>query len=99
MRLLILRHARNWSYEVLEREARANLVYRDFIRLGAGKTPDAKTMGRWGLAVGPEVVKQIHQRLADNLINIGRANQFCARKVARLLRGSGFVRSSNKLAV
>ena len=63
LRLLLLKHIRNWSYEVLEREVRANLVYRDFTRVGAGKTPDAKTMGRWGLAVGPEVVKQIHQRL------------------------------------
>jgi IS5 family transposase len=63
LRLLLLKHIRNWSYEVLEREVRANLVYRDFTRVGAGKTPDAKTMGRWGLAVGPQVVKQIHQRL------------------------------------
>lgn len=63
LRLLLLKHIRNWSYEVLEREVRANLVYRDFTRVGAGKTPDAKTMGRWGLAVGPEEVKQIHQRL------------------------------------
>jgi len=63
LRLLLLKHIRNWSYEVLEREVRANLVYRDFTRVGAGKTPDAKTMGRWGLVVGPEVVKQIHQRL------------------------------------
>jgi IS5 family transposase len=63
LRLLILKHARNWSYEVLEREVRANLVYRDFTPVGAGKTPDAKTMGRWGLAVGPEVIKQVHQRL------------------------------------
>src|SRR6202163_4805960 len=63
LRLLILKHIRNWSYAVLEREVRANLVYRDFTRVGASKTPDAKTMGRWGVAVGPEVVKQIHQRL------------------------------------
>jgi len=46
LRLLILKHVRNWSYEVLEREVRANLVYRDFTRVGGGKTPDAKTMGR-----------------------------------------------------
>ena len=65
LRLLILKHIRNWSYGVLEREVRANLVYRDFTRVGAGKTPDAKTMGRWGVAVGPEVVKQIHQRLVQ----------------------------------
>jgi len=38
---------------VLEREVRANLVYRDFTRVGGTKMPDAKTMGRWGLAVGP----------------------------------------------
>jgi IS5 family transposase len=63
LRLLILKHVRNWSYGVLEREVRANLVYRDFTRVGAGKAPDAKTMGRWGIAVGPEVVKQIHERM------------------------------------
>src|SRR6202453_4209620 len=45
LRLLILKHIRNWSYGVLEREVRANLVYRDFTRVGAGKTPDAKTLG------------------------------------------------------
>ena len=63
LRLLILKHIRNWSYAVLEREVRANLVYRDFTRVGAAKTPDAKTMGRWGLAVGAEVIKQIHDRI------------------------------------
>jgi IS5 family transposase len=63
LRLLILKHVRNWSYVVLEREVRANLVYRDFTRVGGAKTPDAKTMGRWGIAVGPEVIKQIHERM------------------------------------
>jgi transposase, IS5 family len=51
-RLLIRKHVRNWSYGVLEREVRANLVYRDFTRVGAEKVPDAKAMGRWGLALG-----------------------------------------------
>ena len=63
LRLLILKHIRNWSYGVLEREVRANLVYRDFTRVGAGKTPDAKTMGRWGVALGADVIKQIHTRI------------------------------------
>src|SRR6266404_3897410 len=63
LRLLILKHVRNWSYEVLEREVRANLVYRDFTRVGGAKMPDAKTMGRWGLALGPQAVKQIHERM------------------------------------
>src|SRR6266852_5709739 len=65
LRLLILKHIRNWSYGVLEREVRANLVYRDFTRVGASKTPDAKTMGRWGLALGPDVIKQLHDRMVQ----------------------------------
>jgi len=63
LRLLVLKHIRNWSYETLEREVRANLVYRDFTRVGAGKVPDAKTMGRWGAALGPQVLKQVHERI------------------------------------
>jgi transposase, IS5 family len=63
LRLLILKHIRNWSYAVLEREVRANLVYREFTRVGSAKAPDAKTMGRWGMALGPEVIKQVHERL------------------------------------
>jgi transposase, IS5 family len=65
LRLLILKHVRNWSYHVLEREVRANLVYRDFTRVGGGKMPDAKTMGRWGLAVDPDTIKQIHDRIVQ----------------------------------
>jgi transposase, IS5 family len=65
LRLLILKHVRNWSYQVLEREVRANLVYRDFTRVGGSKMPDAKTMGRWGLAVGAETIKQIHDRVVQ----------------------------------
>ncbi len=63
LRLLILKHTRNWSYEVLEREVRANLVYRNFTRVGGAKMPDAKTMGRWGVALAPQVIEQIHDRI------------------------------------
>jgi transposase-like protein DUF772 len=65
MRLLLLKHIRNWSYEVLEREVRANLVYRDFTGVGAAKAPDCKTMGGWGLALGPETVEKIHARVVE----------------------------------
>ena len=37
LRMLLLKHLRNWSYGTLEREVRANLVYRDFTRVGGGK--------------------------------------------------------------
>jgi len=63
MRLLLLKHIRNWSFDVLEREVRANLVYRDFTRVGASKVPDSKSIGRWELALGPEEVQKIHERV------------------------------------
>ena len=62
LRLLVLKHARDWSYQTLEREVRANLVYRSFARIGGEKAPDAKTMGRLGQAIGGEVVEQLHGR-------------------------------------
>jgi IS5 family transposase len=65
VRLLVLKHVRNWSYGVLEREVRANLVYRNFTGVGAAKMPDAKTMGSWGRALGPRVIKQIHERIVQ----------------------------------
>jgi IS5 family transposase len=51
LRLLILKHVRNWSYEVLEREVRANLVYR-LHASESGKVLDAKTMVAGAVAVG-----------------------------------------------
>lgn len=63
LRLLLLKHIRNWSYAVLEREVRANLVYRQFTRVGAARVPDAKTLGKLGLALGPEVIEKLHQRV------------------------------------
>jgi transposase, IS5 family len=63
LRLLVLKHVRNWSYEALEREVRANLVYRDFTRVGGDKMPDAKTMSRWGRALGAQAIAQIHERM------------------------------------
>src|SRR5260370_8138438 len=73
LRLLILKHIRNWSYAVLEREVRANLVYREFTRVGGAKLPDAKTMGRWGVAVGPEAVNRIHEGMVKITPNKGLA--------------------------
>src|SRR5438128_11683615 len=43
MRMLVLKHTRNWSFQTLEREVRANLVYRTFTHIGAEKVTEAKT--------------------------------------------------------
>jgi len=63
LRMLILKHVRNWSYEVLEREVRANVVYRSFCRIGTEKVPDAKTLVRLGQAMGPETLGELHERI------------------------------------
>jgi len=63
LRLLVLKHVRNWSYGVLAREVRANLVYRQFTRMGPRRMPHPKTLGKLGLLLGPTVVQQLHQRV------------------------------------
>ena len=63
LRMLILKHVRNWSYEILEREVRANVVYRSFCRVGMEKVPDAKTLVRLGQVIGAETIAELHDRI------------------------------------
>ena len=63
LRMLILKHVRNWSYETLEREVRGNVVYRSFCRIGMEKVPDAKTLVRLGQAIGEETIGELHDRV------------------------------------
>lgn len=76
LRLLLLKHIRDWSDQTLVREVRANLVYREFTRIGGGKVPDDKTIGRLGRQLGPEVIYNLHQRVVaiaqDNNVVTGR---------------------------
>jgi transposase, IS5 family len=65
LRMMLLKHFRDWSFEDLTREVRANLVYREFTRIGGGKVPDDKTMGRLARQLGPEVVEKVHQRIVQ----------------------------------
>src|SRR4051794_36016338 len=63
LRLLLLKHVRNWSFDTLEREVKMNLAYRDFTRIGLGKVADAKTLARIAQALGGEVIAKLHARL------------------------------------
>ena len=65
LRMMLLKHIRNWSFGDLEREVRPNLLYREFTRIGSGKVPDAKTLGRQAQALGPEVIEPIHGRIVE----------------------------------
>jgi IS5 family transposase len=65
LRMMLLKHFRDWSFEDLTREVRANLVYREFTRIGGGKVPDDKTMGRLARQLGPAVVEKLHRRVVE----------------------------------
>ena len=65
IRMLMLKHLFDWSYDDLEREVRANLVYRMFTRIDAGEVPDAKTILKIARALGPEVIEQLHRQVVE----------------------------------
>jgi len=65
LRMLILKHLFDWSYDDLEQEVRANLVYRAFTRIDAGTVPDAKTILKIAGALGPDVIEQLHRQVVD----------------------------------
>jgi len=65
LRMLVLKHVRDWSYETLSREVRANLVYREFTRVGGEKVPDDRTMGNLARQLGPEVIERLHRRVVE----------------------------------
>jgi transposase, IS5 family len=80
LRMLLLKHIRDWSCAVLVREVRANLVYREFTRIGGGKVPDDKTIGRIARQIGPQVIGDLHQRIVD----IAQENKAVTGKKMRL---------------
>ena len=61
--MLVLKHLYRWSYDTLEHEVRANLVYRAFARIGTDAVPDAKTILKIARVLGPDVIAQVHAQL------------------------------------
>ena len=63
LRMLVLKHLRDWSFAECEREVRGSLVYRPFCRIDGERVPDAKTLIRLAALLGPAVLKAIVERL------------------------------------
>jgi transposase, IS5 family len=80
LRMLLLKHVRDWSFEVLSREVRANLVYREFTRIGGEKVPDDKTMGNLARQLGPEAIEKVHRRVVE----IAQQNQIATGRKMRV---------------
>lgn len=73
LRMLVLKHLYDLSYAELERQVRANLVYRAFARIGCERVPDEKTILKIAKALGPEVVATLHQRVVGLAVAAGVA--------------------------
>jgi IS5 family transposase len=63
LRMLVLKHLYDWSFDECEREVRGSLVYRAFCRIDCERVPDAKSLIRLSHVLGPEVFKAILDRL------------------------------------
>jgi IS5 family transposase len=63
LRMLALKHLRQWSYAELEREVNGSLVYRRFCRIDGGKVPDEKTMVRLGQLLDASVLRELFDRI------------------------------------
>lgn len=63
LRMLVLKHLFDWTFDECEREVRANLVYRAFCRIEGERVPDAKTLIRLAQVLDGATLKQLLARL------------------------------------
>src|SRR5262245_12940301 len=65
LRMLVLKHLYDWSFDECEREVRGSLVYRAFCRIDGERVPDAKTLIRLSHVLDGPVLKQLLDRLVE----------------------------------
>jgi IS5 family transposase len=65
LRMLVLKHLYDWSFDETEREVRGGLVYRAFCRIDGERVPDAKTLIRLAHLLDDAVLKDVLTRLVD----------------------------------
>jgi IS5 family transposase len=63
LRMLVLKHLFDWSFDECEREVRGSLVYRAFCRIDGERVPDAKTLIRLAHLLDEAVLKDLLARL------------------------------------
>src|SRR5215472_16695350 len=65
LRLLILKHLYQWSYQESERRVKDSLVLRWFCRVGFHRVPDASTLWRWEQTLRPETIHALNDRVVQ----------------------------------
>jgi len=63
LRMLVLKHLHDWSFDECEREVRGSLVHRAFCRIDGERVPDAKTLIRLAQLLDDAVLKDVLARL------------------------------------
>jgi transposase, IS5 family len=63
LRMLVLKHLWDWSFDECERAVRGNLVYRAFCRIDGERVPDAKTLIRLAHLLDGPVLTGLLERL------------------------------------
>src|SRR5947208_13028470 len=63
LRMLVLKHLHDWSFDAFEREVRGSLVYRAFCRIDGERVPDAKTLIRLAHLLDEPVLKDLLAQL------------------------------------
>jgi IS5 family transposase len=71
LRMLILKHLHDWSFDECERDVRGSLVYRAFCRIDGERVPDAKTLIRLAHLLDEPVLKD----LLAQLVTLGRTRR------------------------
>src|SRR5215469_2215234 len=64
LRLLILKHLYQWSYQETEGRVKDSLVLRWFCRVAFHRVPDASTLWRWEQTLRPETIHALVEQAA-----------------------------------
>ncbi len=65
LRMLIVKHLHQWSYQETEEQVDQNLILRWFCRLYWAQVPDESTLVRWANTLRPETLHALNDRVVE----------------------------------
>jgi IS5 family transposase len=80
LRMLVVKHLYDWSYEATEQWVSDSLVLRQFCRVYAEKVPDDTTLIRWANLIQPATLQQ----LLDHVVDLARQHHLTRGRKLRL---------------
>jgi IS5 family transposase len=80
VRMLIVKHLYNWSYEQTEQWVSDSLVLRQFCRVYVARVPDDTTLIRWANLIQPTTL----QHLLDHVVDLARQKHVTRGRKLRL---------------